>query len=135
MTFTFRRRWFLGLMTLFALFGRAGGARAAAAVVARPQGLSAELLHVLPRSADASVIGGEYLAAYPAEADIGALTRHFDELAGAPDGLHAAISRRLRRDFEERDTVRLRGWVLSRSEARLFAICALLEADRARTLV
>jgi hypothetical protein len=57
--------------------------------------------------------------------------RHLDGLEG-PD-LRSAIATRLRRDFEERDTVRLHGWVLGRTEARLCALCALLE-DRGRPI-
>ena len=123
----FPRRWFLAFAALLPVFGRGAQARTAAALAPAP-GRGRELIALLPGRRDAAVIGREYLSAYPAESDLDALLRHFDEIAGHSN-LRSAIAARLRKDFEDRDTVRLRGWILARTEARLCAICALLDAD------
>lgn len=114
------RRWFVGLATLFALFGRNG--TAAAAVLPSPDGA---LEALLPRTDDAAVVGRAYLAQYATEADAGLLRRRLVSLTAEPRRLRAAIGERIRRDFAEGDTVRIEGWVLSRTEARLCALCAL----------
>ena len=124
---SFPRRWFVGLAALFALVGRSAHARSlvAPAPTTAPE-LGAALLELLPARADAAVLGRAYLAANPAEADLDRLVRQLTAMAREPSDLQAAIGDRLRRDFANRDTVRLDGWVLARTEARLCAVCALL---------
>jgi len=124
MTRRFRRRWFLGLTGLLAALERSTGARAITAAAPATSADLGTLVGLLPAWPDAAVLGRAYLAGHPEEAELGALLRHFADL-GAGD-LRQALSERLRLDFEERETVRLRGWVLARTEARLCAICALL---------
>jgi hypothetical protein len=124
---SFPRRWFVGLAALFALVGRAAHARSLAGLTptTTPE-FDVALRELLPSQADATVIGRAYLAANPVEADLDLLVRQLTALAREPSDLRAAIGDRLRRDFADRDTVRLDGWVLARTEARLCAVCALL---------
>jgi hypothetical protein len=128
---SFARRWFLGLTALFALLGSAG-TRAFGTTGTTPQPApGSALLHMLPDRSHAAVIGRAYLASHPEEAGLDAVLRHLEGLTDASGDVRGAIAARLRRDFEERDTVRLDGWVLARTEARLCALCALLN-DRER---
>lgn len=113
------RRWFLGLATLFALLGRDGAA--AAALPSSNDALEA----LLPRTEDAALVGRAYLAQYATEGDADLLRRSLVSLAAEPRSLRRAIGERIRRDFAEGDTVRVEGWVLARTEARLCALCAL----------
>jgi hypothetical protein len=124
------RRWFLGMAALFAVFGRNAG-HVFAASAPRPVEIGPDLIRLLPGIGDAAVVGREYLAAHPAEADGADLLRYFRSLAGDPAALRAVIGARLRQDFADGETVRVRGWVLARTEARLCALCALLD-DEAR---
>jgi hypothetical protein len=43
-----------------------------------------------------------------------------------PLRLRRALALRTRRDFAEGRTVRVEGWILSRTEARLYAIASLI---------
>ena len=85
--------------------------------------------------AHARTVGREYLAAHPREAGLEQLTRLL--LEGRPslaDALATPASsdwRGLvrvahREDFAEGRVVNVRGWILSHSEARMFAIAALV---------
>lgn len=83
----------------------------------------------------ARMLGRVYRAQRPEEADAGALTRLLwrdlglsdaPELqVGAPsrEQLRAALDARVRAQFGSGDSVRLHGWVLARTEARLCALC------------
>jgi hypothetical protein len=80
----------------------------------------------------AAALGAAYLRRAPEEAEAASLVaRLFPGVASAalerwPDGaLRAALAGRLAEDFAQSRTVVLQGWVLSRSEARLFAAAAL----------
>jgi hypothetical protein len=80
----------------------------------------------------AAALGAAYLRQAPEEAQAASLVaRLFPGVASAalerwPDGaLRSALAGRLSEDFAQSRTVVLEGWVLSRSEARLFAAAAL----------
>jgi hypothetical protein len=116
------------------LFGACSGADGAAA---RTPELLAGLLR---RQASARVIGRAYLKATPAEAAAGRLvdmiTMRLEGGAGAlraPERLRGLIAARVARDFEEGATVRVRGWILSRTEARLCGLAALVPPRAERT--
>jgi hypothetical protein len=96
-----------------------------------PTQLAALLAH--PQSA--KVIGIEYLRAYPGEADMDMLLDLIVSQLGASDaGLFASAEHQLRErldtsiraDFAADRIVKLHGWVLSATEARLCALIALL---------
>ena len=129
-TFALTRRWLLGLSALLP-FSRTGtlfaGAREPAGA-----GVPPALARLLPARADAAIIGRTYLASSPQEGDPVKLVRHFMAMAESTGDLRTAIGNRLRKDFDERKTVRVRGWVLSRTEARLCALSALLMDEHRR---
>lgn len=80
---------------------------------------------------DAS-LGEDYLAAYPDEAEISALAREIfgvdasEAEALSQAELQARLADSIRRDFAEGKVFKFRGWRLSRSECRFFAIQTLL---------
>lgn len=123
------RRWFLQLSALLAVAVGLGPKKAIAAppVAGGVHGLHGELACLLPDRVHAAVVGAEYLASAPHEADLDGLQRRFQFALDSRHGARAAVAERLRRDFAEGDTVRLRGWVLARTEARLCAMAALTE--------
>jgi hypothetical protein len=84
--------------------------------------------------ASATALGAAYLRQAPEEAEPGCLlSRLFPDAATEvlerwSDGvLRSTLARRLAEDFANSRTVVLQGWVLSRSEARLFAAAALAQ--------
>ena len=84
-------------------------------------------------SPDAAVLGRAYFAIQPEEARVGILTRLLSEDLdvspfGMTDGELKRVSRaRVRRDFEDGNTLTVRGWVFSRTELRLYGLAALLK--------
>lgn len=98
------------------------------------QSRSERLAALLKHEESARIVGREYLRVVPAEASRGVLTaRVAERLPGglrtvdtAPDSrLHELLLHSTVRDFEDERTVELRGWLLSRTEARLCALAAL----------
>lgn len=84
---------------------------------------------------NAAVVGRAYLAKTPHEANAKVLMRMLQQddaqlratLRGGNDKvLRALLARRVRRDFRDARVVHVRGWVLSRTEARVYALGALL---------
>lgn len=82
----------------------------------------------------AIIVGQEYLRCFPEEANRTLLVK----LLGAPldkkrsrtltadrDGARRLLQERIRNDFECSQTLRIQGWVLSRTEARLCGLAAL----------
>jgi hypothetical protein len=95
------------------------------------------LVAVLGRPASAAVVGRAYLAGHPGEADrdwlaaqLGADLRCQDCDPARSDAarLRAGLARQLRADFAQSRVVRVDGWVLSVTEARLCALAALTAA-------
>jgi hypothetical protein len=100
--------------------------------------LLARLVAFLSEPGSAAALGAAYLRQAPEEADAGRLvTRLFPGASSAAlerwsDGaLRSALAQRLAEDFAHSRTVILQGWVLSRSEARLFAAAALAQGGAA----
>lgn len=92
---------------------------------------SSRLLELLGSSDAVRDIGLAYRERYPSERSIDALARHI--LTGSPYSSHRSrteIRRRLdeqiRDDFDRGRTVRLNGWMLSRTEGRQAALYSLL---------
>lgn len=78
----------------------------------------------------ARAIGRDYLAQAPEEADPKRLGAFLVEGEGSlsslsPRELRARIGQRRTLEFQRGDTVLVRGWLLSRTEARLCALAAL----------
>lgn len=83
-------------------------------------------------SQDAQDLGRAYFAIQPEEESEDTLIRLLSadldvSVFGMNDGELRLVSRaRMRRDFEEGNTVLVRGWVFSRTELRLCGLAALL---------
>lgn len=95
------------------------------------------LVAVLRRPASAAVVGRAYLAGHPAEADRDWLAAQLDADLRCQNcnparsdaaRLRAGLARQLRVDFAQSRVVRVDGWVLSVTEARLCALAALTAA-------
>ena len=97
--------------------------------------LPARLIALLTHSESANIIGGEYLRMYHQEANVDILLNQIaSRLAVSDVGLFGTTDQQLRErldgmiraDFAVDRVVKLRGWVLSATEARLCALAALL---------
>lgn len=124
-----RRRVIMALgATAFTLALRPFGAWAARARVDRLPA-ARDLVGALRHRGSAARVGVAYLAGHDGEHDTGhlvaALNRGLDDRSPERPRLRAALDRRIRADFAESETVRVQGWVLSRTEARLCALAAL----------
>jgi hypothetical protein len=95
---------------------------------------AAVLADVSAVPASARRVGRAYLAATPAEANVarlaagvvGSLPAGPALLAGGDaDAVRAALANVICDDFRSERTVAVEGWILSRTEARLYAIAAL----------
>jgi hypothetical protein len=112
----------------------------------REKALNSRLLALFHHQPSARAIGSTYLQRYPQEASIRILLKHVvaeasgnlpdnsssslshrvDRMSRAGDGeLMDLLQRRIRQDFGEEKVVKLRGWILSATEARLYALVAL----------
>jgi hypothetical protein len=136
MTKTARRNVLLAVAG-WAVAGGAGGLvspLAAASVPALEARLLARLAGYFGAMGSAAALGAAYLRQAPAEAEPGRLVAGlFPGVAPAtllrwPDAVpRSTLAQRVAEDFAQSRTVILRGWVLSRGEARLFAAAALAE--------
>lgn len=134
---TISRRAFLAFAAAAgaALLARAREPAQAALQEARERLLIGRLTRLLTHQESARAIGLEYARQYPAEARpaylLGAITAGVPgggaALLAAPDGeRRALLDRAMREDFTAERVVKLRGWVLSATEARLCALAALV---------
>jgi hypothetical protein len=133
-----KRRRFLGALALGGTFWAACAGQARAWL--QPAGgrpAAARLLAGLARPDSAAVVGRAYLASYPAEADRDRLATRLDQALrcqdcdpaqARADQLRAALARQIRADFAAARVVRVDGWVLSETEARLCGLAALSTA-------
>jgi hypothetical protein len=97
--------------------------------------LSLHLTALLRHRESARIIGREYLRQYPHESDTQMLAGLIATACGGCDAplLEAAekepqslLEQTLRRDFEAEKVVKIQGWILSTTEARLCALAALI---------
>jgi len=129
-----RRRAFLCALGAGAAAGGVAPALLAAlAGCAREEPLSDALAAFFADPEHARVVGRAFLEAHPEEGDADSLARR---IAGGerddwrarvadPPALAASVRARHRLDFEHGRVVRVHGWVLSETEARLCALAAL----------
>jgi hypothetical protein len=73
-------------------------------------------------------IGRAYLKVVPGEADKSRLSELLIKGEGVTGALGQQLIRRIETDFKESDTLVLRGWVVSRTEARQSALFSLTQA-------
>ena len=93
-----------------------------------------QILQMFTATASAVVLGRLYLNRYPDENSLDALALHLPlqiRTGGGVDhdtesgALHDQVRSQIRRDFESGNCVRIDGWVLSRTEARVCALATL----------
>lgn len=96
--------------------------------------LESDLVKFLGQPDSAKVIGQEYLLSTPNENNKQRLTALiFHNLSLAPTyplrkqsaDLRTLIQLRIRKDFADEDVVFVKGWMLARTEVRLYALAAL----------
>jgi hypothetical protein len=131
-----KRRQFLSAFALSGVLWTAWQSRARAWLPSG-RGAADRLVAVLRRPASAAVVGRAYLAGHPAEADRAWLAAQLggdlrcqdcDPARSDATRLRAGLARQLRADFAQSRVVRVDGWVLSVTEARLCALAALTAA-------
>jgi hypothetical protein len=97
--------------------------------------LSLRLAALLRHKESARFVGLEYLTSYPQEADEHALltlissgfANGYELLDKAGnDEMRELLARKIRQDFEDEKVVKLQGWILSITEARLCALTTLV---------
>lgn len=134
-----RRRFLrISFTAIMAVATRSLFAAGNAAVARDPPRPALRLVDSLEHAERAAVVGRAYLATAPREADVTVLmqkimregdTRLFEMLRkDDDDGLRGFLTQRVRRDFRDGDVVLVRGWVLSRTESRVYALAALLHS-------
>jgi hypothetical protein len=97
----------------------------------RARELARQMMGIFEDRGRLASLGREYLATTPEEASELALVSNLTEgwtpaqRAFAPEPMYAMLREQQRADFRASRTLRVRGWVLSRTEARLSALAAL----------
>jgi hypothetical protein len=66
-------------------------------------------------------LGREYLTAHSGDSELSAIRSLFDQPASAEAEIVARLQRLIRADYQNGRTVRLDGWFVSLTEARIFA--------------
>ncbi len=120
-----RRRFIGGCATLAGLGMGLSGCRESAEVMAAAQRLSAGVVDREHWSA----VGSAYLDTVPGAPNLAGLVAELDASLGTGDAAGAMIpvAERVRLDFEEGRTIRVDGWSLAETEARLAAVVALVD--------
>jgi hypothetical protein len=129
------RRGFLKSAASLALLALMRPRELLAGTAAAEPPFEARLVALLRRRDSAAEIGRAYLRSGDEPADASAMAAAIARDAGIEPGeaaardplrLRRALALRTRRDFAEGRTVRVEGWILSRTEARLYAIASLI---------
>jgi hypothetical protein len=96
---------------------------------------SSTLVNILRHKESARIIGLQYLRVAPSEADaqrlvhlicLGVAENQRSFYEADPERLREFLRLRMRRDFEEGQIIKLQGWMVSVTEARLCALTALV---------
>jgi hypothetical protein len=102
-----------------------------ALVTVAPANRAGRLAGLLADPASATAVGRVYLDSVPGEADPRILVSRVSASLGPRGGtvdddeLRRLLARRIARDFEDERISTVQGWVLSVTELRLCALCAL----------
>ena len=92
------------------------------------------LVRLLRHRSSARLVGAAYLRHEPSEARVGSLVDLIaaglqggaGALRSSDDVLRGLLARRIEQDFAEERTICLGGWIVSRTEARLCGLAALV---------
>jgi hypothetical protein len=101
-----------------------------ALVEVAPAGRAARLAGLLADRDSAAAVGRAYLDSVPGEADSRVLVRRLSASIGqgralGDDELRRLLAQQIDRDFADERVATVQGWVLSVTELRLCALCAL----------
>jgi hypothetical protein len=97
--------------------------------------LAALLATFAPDTGSAKVVGREYLRQYPAEAHaavllerifLGDAHRRAEFVQANPEARRALVGQLIREDFAQGRIVHVRGWMLSHTETRLYAMTVVV---------
>lgn len=136
--FNLARRRLIGTLALLGISGfiasSAPKARPLVALAREHRVLAARIARCFRHKASARTIGRAYLVQAPHEAEVELLLERILASMGATGGyrsrdvrlLFKQIHRAVRQDFEGGHTIRLKGWILSQTEARVCALAALV---------
>lgn len=134
---TITRRVFLHIVVGLSSLGLTLPARILSSLVGQraPESLAANLAKVFAHKKSAALVGVEYLRSVPREADARMLV---DLICSREAELRATLIKadlkalrellrhQQRQDFEQGRIVKLQGWILSETEARLCALAAIV---------
>ena len=131
------RRIFLRTLVCLSAFGLRRPARALAglATSSGPDLLAANLARIFVHKNSAAIVGIEYLRCVPGERDVRLLVelicssraeRRVEFTQADAGKLRELLLLQQRQDFAHGRTVKIQGWVLSKTEARLCALTALI---------
>lgn len=129
-----RRRSFLAGAAVLGVASFGSGAAALLAACARADPLERALRELLPDGEAAKAVGADVLDLDPQARDPGVLVERLGRGRGAelrdlaradPGGLSRTLREQHRVDFAEDRVVAVRGWILSETEAWLYALAAL----------
>lgn len=125
------RREFLYLLT--GVLGVSAGGGIGCGLFRGAEGTAARLTEFVQLREAWSTIGRSYLEAYPSENSVDTLIDSlmadlgWIQVPGNEEKLEARLVERIQREFEDVPLVRVEGWLLAPTEARLCAVVALLE--------
>jgi hypothetical protein len=130
------RRRFIALAVAFTAPLLPGAVPSVTGLVDPRRAASARLLAPIQHRDSAARIGRAYLRSEPGDGDadrlldaivaaVEAESDGHDPLAGDDAALATLLSRRMVTEFASRDVAVVDGWLLSRTEARLYALVAL----------
>jgi hypothetical protein len=114
---------------------RLGSAWALPSWVRREVAPGARLVALFPHGESARAVGVEYLVSHPRDADRRVLCRAVADALGyacsdidslSDEALRDDLRASIHRDFASDDVVVVGGWILSRTEARICAVAALI---------
>lgn len=98
-----------------------------------PENVSEKLVRTLNDQEAAAIIGRDYLKLYPEEAKVDLLVKKIlpsdlreNWRITETEHLSEEIDNQIKTDFDRGEVVPLEGWILARTELRLFALAALL---------
>ena len=132
-----RRRFIAAALALFT--GALAWRRSLADVALGAAGIDdtgpTALLSTLAKPAAAARLGAAYLSAHPDEADLGLLVHQLTGALGtgietadaSPETLIQALVDQVEQEYCTAPLVRADGWLLAPSEARLYALAALVQ--------